>query len=118
MSVNVGMLPFSLDRATLLVEPAPKDGDAVEHLARASDERVLVDCLLRAKTFELLPRVVRMIRLEPRVPREETHVERAHVVTLTVASPTAHELVPEPGRRPVLDCPRGRRGDRVALVRI
>src|SRR5882672_2255426 len=116
MSVKVDMLRFPCDRAALLVEPAPEDGDAVEHFAGMADERVLVDGLLRAERFELLPGVVCVVRLEPRVPREERQIEGAHAAALAVALPASHELVPETGRRPILDGPGSRRRDRVALV--
>jgi hypothetical protein len=55
-----------------------------------------------------------VIRLDPRVPREETDVERFHARALAEASPPFDELVPEAGGGPVLD--RTRRGRRNLVV--
>src|SRR5688572_7377922 len=105
-------------RRALEIETAPEHEHGVQHLVRRSDETFLVDMTVGEQPCELVRRVLRVVRFDARVPREEADVEGFQPRALAVASPALDELVPETGGRPVLDCPRGGRCYLVILVRV
>ena len=102
---------FGGERRTLEIEAAPEHEHGIQHEVRVSDEALFVDVVVRQELGELVLRVLGVIRLDARVPGEETDVEGLLMHSLDVAVPPLYELVPEAGRRPVLDGPRRGRRD-------
>src|SRR5690606_20479923 len=100
----------------LPIESAPEAEHAVEHLPRMRDEDVVVDIAAAQDVLDLVVRMLRVITFELRMPGEKADVERFESPSPPKVAPAVDELVPEAGRRPVLDGPRRRGRDRVVLV--
>src|SRR5690606_7189691 len=96
----------------------PEHEHGVQHLACMLDEEILVHRPLSEEVLDLVVGMLSMVALEPRMPCEETDVERLEAAPLRVALPAFDELVPEAGSGPVLDSPRCGGRDRVILVTV
>src|SRR5262245_23820732 len=86
----------------VLLQPIPEHGDAVEHVTAALEELLTVEIGVEVRLLQLLHHVASVLALDTVMPGEKRQPQVRYPRLLDLQQ-TVLDLLPEAGRRPVLD---------------
>src|SRR5215831_13344601 len=101
----------------VLFQAVPEDRHAVEHLAAALEELLAIEVGREVRLLQLLHDVAGVLSLDAVVPGEKRQAQVRNTRLLDLQQ-TVLDLLPEAGRRPVLDSEAGALGDHRVLAAV